>query len=138
MRTYKGAGIALFKKTSGGYCILLGKRTINPGKNKWSIFGGRSEPFDKNTFETAKREFKEESGISFESIKKTEHGKCRFNYPFFKWTTFLFEVDESFPVPEKFCFEFSELRFIPIKELKNYELSFGVKKEVSSFIKNMI
>ena len=41
IKTYKGAGIALFKKTSEGYSILLGKRTINPGKGKWYIFGGK-------------------------------------------------------------------------------------------------
>ena len=28
LKTYKGAGIALFKKTSEGYSILLGKRTF--------------------------------------------------------------------------------------------------------------
>ena len=50
LKTYKSAGIALFKKTSEGYSILLGKRTINPGKGKWSIFGGKSETFDKTPF----------------------------------------------------------------------------------------
>ena len=56
LKTYKGAGIALFKKTSEGYSILLGKRTINPGKGKWYIFGGKSKTFDKTPFETAKRD----------------------------------------------------------------------------------
>lgn len=82
LKTYKGAGIALFKKTSEGYSILLGKRTINPGKGKWSIFGGKSETFDKTPFETAKREFTEESGIIFETINSKSCGKYNFNLPF--------------------------------------------------------
>ena len=117
MKTYKGAGIALFKKNPEGYAILLGKRTINPEKDKWSIFGGKSEPIDKTPFETAERE-------------------CQFKYPFFKWTTFLFEVSEDFQIPELFCFEFSELRFIPLKESKKYNVAFGVRKEIRTFKKN--
>ena len=38
--SYKGAGIALFRKNKNGYEILLGKRKYNPGKDKWSIPGG--------------------------------------------------------------------------------------------------
>ena len=51
-------------------------------KDKWSIFGGKAEVFDKTTFETAKREFNEESGISFETIKSKSCGKYNFNFPF--------------------------------------------------------
>ena len=43
---YKGGGVALFYKDkhTGEYSILLGKRTIEPGKGKWSIPGGGYEP----------------------------------------------------------------------------------------------
>jgi len=136
MKTYKGAGIALFKKNPEGYAILLGKRTINPEKDKWSIFGGKSEPIDKTPFETAEREFNEESGISFDKLNTRPYGECQFKYPFFKWTTFLFEVSEDFQIPELFCFEFSELRFIPLKESKKYNVAFGVRKEIRTFKKN--
>lgn len=45
---YKGGGVALFYKDkhTGEYSILLGKRTIEPGKGKWSIPGGGYEPQD--------------------------------------------------------------------------------------------
>ena len=46
METYNGAGIALFKKTSEGFSILLGKRQNRPGIGKWSIFGGKREKYD--------------------------------------------------------------------------------------------
>ena len=136
MKTYQGAGIALFKKTSEGYSILLGKRTINPDKGKWAIFGGKSETFDKTPFETAKREFKEESGLLFSSINTKFLGECKFNLPFFKWTSFLYEIEVSFNIPKHISYEFSDLRFISLSELKNYELAFGVKKEIRTFLTN--
>ena len=135
MKFYKGAGVALFKKTQSGYSILLGKRTNDPGNGKWSIFGGKSELHDKTSFETAKREFKEESFMDLDSLDGKLVGTCDFNFIFFKWTTFLYEVDESFPVPSRFCSEFSEFRFIPLDETKNYQLGFGVKSEIKKFLK---
>lgn len=68
MRKYKGAGIALFKKQNNDYAILLGKRTIKPNKGKWSIPGGRFEKSDNFFFETAIREFREETGINLFDI----------------------------------------------------------------------
>lgn len=135
MKIYKGAGVVLFKKNSDGHSILLGKRTIDPDKNKWSIFGGKSELHDKTSFETAKREFKEESYMDLDSLDAKLVGTCDFNLVFFKWTTFLYEVDESFPIPSRFCSEFSEFRFIPLEEIKNYQLGFGVKREIGMFLK---
>ncbi|MBQ7612316.1 MAG: NUDIX hydrolase [Spirochaetaceae bacterium] len=132
---YKGAGVALFKKASGGYSILLGKRANDPGNGKWSIFGGDSKSYEKTPFETAKREFKEESFMDLEAINGKLVGTCDFNFVFFKWTTFLYEVDESFPVPSRFSDEFSEFRFIPLDETQNYQLGFGVKREIGMFLK---
>jgi len=57
------AGIIPIHVDSGN--ILMIKRGLNqsfPGT--WSFFGGKSEDNDLNPKETAKREFKEESGIS--------------------------------------------------------------------------
>lgn len=135
MKTYKGAGIALFKKTSDGYSVLLGKRTIKPNKGKWSIFGGRTESYDNTPFETAKREFREESYIDLDSLNAKLIGTCKFNLFVFKWSTFLYIVDESFSPPTRFCSEFSEFRFIKLTEIKNYKLGFGVKKEIREFLK---
>lgn len=134
MRKYKGAGIALFQKQDNDYAILLGKRTINPNKGKWSIPGGGFEKTDNSLFETAIRELREETGINLSKSEKYAV-LCSFHYPFFEWKTFMFEVDSNFYVPETFCYEFSEMRFIHLKEIPQYKLAFGVRKEIRRFIK---
>ena len=97
MRKYKGAEITLFKKQNNDYAILLGKRTIKPNKGKWSIPSGRFEKSDNFFFETAIREFREETGINlFDIVIEKKAIVCRFNYPFFEWKTFMFEVDSNF------------------------------------------
>ena len=45
----------------------------------------------------------------------------------------MFEVDSNFHVPETFCYEFSEMRFISLKDIHKYKLAFGVKKEIKHF-----
>ncbi|MGP1529453.1 MAG: NUDIX domain-containing protein [Treponema sp.] len=64
IRNYKGAGITIFKKQNDECSILLGKRTEKPQKGKWSIHGGGFENADKSLFETALREFREETRTS--------------------------------------------------------------------------
>ncbi len=135
LKPYKGAGIALFKKINGDYSILLGKRNINPDKGKWSIFGGKREKEDKSDWDTAKREFFEESYINFDTLKTKEIEECKFCLPFFKWTTFLREVDDSFSAPNYFSSEFSDLKFIALNEINKYKLAFGVRKEIKKFLK---
>ena len=47
----------------------------------------------------------------------------------------MFEVASDFHVPERFCYEFSEMRFISLKEIHQHELAFGVRKEINHFKK---
>ena len=118
MRKYKGAGIALFQKQDNDYTILLGKRTIKPNKGKWSIPGGGFEKTDNSLFETAIRELREETGINLSnSVNEKNAIICSFHYPCFEWKTFMFEVASDFHVPERFCYEFSEMRFISLNEI---------------------
>lgn len=135
MRKYKGAGIALFQKQDNDYAILLGKRTIKPNKGKWSIPGGGFEKTDNSLFETAIRELREETGIEL-SLTEKDAVICSFHYPFFEWKTFMYEVDSYFLAPKILGYEFSEIRFIPLKEIQKYELAFGVRKEIRRFLKN--
>lgn len=137
MRKYKGAGIALFQKQNNEYAILLGKRTIKPDKGKWSIPGGKFEQTDSSFFETAIREFWEETGIKLSSNEK-DAVICSFHYPFFEWKTFMYDVDSCFHAPKILGYEFSEMRFIPLKEIQKYELAFGVRKEIRRFLKKRI
>lgn len=147
IRKYKGAGIALFKKDQNGeYSILLGKRSINPDKGKWSIPGGGYEKKDGNLFTTAKREFREELGISLNDVLECEQQlfpvECKFSFPsrifgvkIFEWITYMFEVDPSWNYFSHFSWEFDEVNFVPVKKLKKYKLAFGVRKEVRKFLK---
>ena len=81
------------------------------------------------------REFREESYMDLDSLNAKLIGTCKFNLFVFKWSTFLYIVDESFSPPTRFCSEFSEFRFIKLTEIKNYKLGFGVKKEIRDFLK---
>ena len=132
---YKGGGIALFQKNAEGeFSILLGKRINDPGKGKWSIPGGRFEQTDISLFETAIRELREETGINLTNNEK-DAVVCSFHYPFFEWKTFMYEVDSYFLAPNILGYEFSEIRFIPLKEIQKYKLAFGVRKEINHFKK---
>ncbi|MBQ9237884.1 MAG: NUDIX domain-containing protein [Treponema sp.] len=117
-KAYKGAEIALFQKQADDYAILLGKRTLNPSKGKWFIFGGKCEHSDKSLYETAEREFEEENGTAFSSVSVRFCGECKykFNLPYFKWTTFLYEVDVSFYMPKHFSYKFSDVQFVPFHQ----------------------
>ena len=46
----------------------------------------------------------------------------------------MFEVDSNFHVPERFCYEFSEIKFISLKDIHQYKLAFGVRKEIKKFL----
>ena len=59
---------------------------------------------------------------------------CSFHYPCFEWKTFMFEVASDFHVPERFCYEFSEIKFISLKDIHQYKLAFGVRKEIKKFL----
>lgn len=137
--SYKGGGIALFQKDtkSDEYTILLGKRKHHPGKGKWSIPGGGYEDFDKNLTETTKREFKEETELNLSEIvtdlKPYEVNLIIFNV--FIWRTLIFEMKPSYRLTKTVFHEFSEVKQIPLSELKKYKLAFGIKTEVKAFKK---
>ncbi len=131
IKSYQGAGIAMFYNGNNGYEILLGKRSVLKDYGKWSIPGGAKERYD-STFEgAAKREFYEETGVRISDISCCKLDGLTINFPFFKWETYFYITKEK-----NLSFnprEFSELKWVNIKNLKNYELCFGVKQEVKHF-----
>ena len=137
LKPYKGAGIALFIHNGDGYEILLGKRKYNPDKNKWSIPGGEVEERDKSFLDCAKREFQEELSYNFDNIKTTLVTTVSIHIPKYRWKTFCFLTDDTFFYDANKIHEFSELKYIPLNELKNYHLASFVKKEVKAFLKVM-
>lgn len=134
---YKGGGVALFQKSkdTNDYSIFLGKRLNGPGKGKWSIPGGAYEFGDRNLSETALREFREETELNT-SILFQDSAPLVYNVniPFiFRWSTLLFLLKDDRDLKIKKFHEFSEMKQISLKELKNYKLAFGVKGEVKAF-----
>ena len=134
---YKGAGIAVFIHNGDDFELLLGKRKYNPDKNKWSIPGGGLEESDESFLDGAKREFQEELNYNFDNIKTTLVTTVSINIPKYKWKTFCYLTDNTFFYDANKIHEFSELKYIPLNELKNYHLATFVKKEVRAFLKVM-
>ena len=138
---YKGAGVALLKKVNGEYEIMLGCRTIAPGAGKWSIPGGEyKKGVDKNSFDNAERELREETKLELLEIGKAKKPIIySINWLMFRWETYMYEVDTDFEAPPKanLNFEFSEMKFIPLSELGNYKLACYVKSEIKHFLRNI-
>lgn len=134
---YKGAGVALFKNMGElyGYGVLIGKRTNNPGKGKWSIPGGEYDSRDKDLKGTAEREFREEMELDlFRIVQGNEPVIHRMRFPLFTWNTYMYDVG-SWSLPATRIHEFSEMKFVPVSELGKYDLAFGVKQEVRAFMR---
>jgi len=115
LRRYKGAGILFYKREEGNLFISLGKRTVRPQKDYWSIPGGKMEAKDRRSFlDCAIRETREEyfsRNLSlFPSVTIDEESKCRVIIPLiFEYYTYLANVTGI------------ELKFIPNWEFSKIE-----------------
>ena len=99
---YRGAGVLLVC----GSRFLVGCRAKTPFKGRWAMPGGGREKGETDT-RTAVREFREETGTDFDSIKNKEFlGQWRLRLPFFCWTSFIYRVDKEIATKPS---EFSEL-----------------------------
>ena len=109
---YHGAGIGLVLNGS----ILLGKRTKKLFYGKWAVPGGGKEKGE-SYLACAKREFFEETGCNLDAINAKPIGSWTLSLlPFFKWTTFFYQIDlfTSRLKPD----EFSALEWVPIEKVK--------------------
>jgi 8-oxo-dGTP diphosphatase/2-hydroxy-dATP diphosphatase len=71
----------LMKETNGGKALLLAMKKKGFGQRKWNGVGGRFDPEkDRNIIETAKRELREEIGVTTKEIK--EMAILKFSYPY--------------------------------------------------------
>jgi 8-oxo-dGTP pyrophosphatase MutT (NUDIX family) len=111
---YRGAGILFVRKEEGKTMVLLGKRTIRPQKNYWSLPGGKMDYRDEGDFfRCALRETGEElfSGMSgeFEKVKNMQaFGSAGIYLPFFNWKTYFFDLSQL-ELEFRHNFEFSEI-----------------------------
>lgn len=133
VKTYKGAGVALFKKNDNESFVLLGRRRIKPCIDCWSFLGGGKHKNETFT-QAALREFEEESGTSLDSSLITKQKEMDFNFPFFKWKTLLIETTQDI-VLDKSCYskEFFEVKWVNIKDIKKYKLHIFVKTVVNKY-----
>ena len=135
LKNYHGAGVLLFRynKEKETFEVLLGKRSIHRGYGKWAIPGGGLERKDGdfNYRACAFRELWEETGIDIRTIKTQDIAQTRIDLPFFHWRSFL--VMTWGELSEFRIREFSELRWIPISELCNYDLWISLNREIRTF-----
>ncbi len=120
---YKGAGILLIRREKGKTRILLGKRTIRPHKNFWSLSGGKMDKKDGGDFhhcalrETAEELFLGASG-EFEKLRNLiPFGTVGIFLPFyFQWKTYYYEVSHL-DLNFRHNHEFSEIGWFDIEKL---------------------
>jgi 8-oxo-dGTP pyrophosphatase MutT (NUDIX family) len=136
LKPYFGAGIIFWMKDEHGELfVLLGKRSVNPGKGKWSIPGGRWEKwkdgydcFNNHNFEqTAIRESWEEVGLSVDERDKLT--------PLWSRRFFLFNVIiYSYQLPKQIKSvryqEFSEVKWFPANSIPKPHVIF-VRRQVA-------
>lgn len=128
LESYKGAGMMLFGSRNGRFEVLLGKRSVKHGYGKWAIPGGKMEKKDNTFFDCAVRELKEETGIDIYTINHKVVDSRNISVPYFHWSTFLVYV--SGPLPTIVPHEFFELKWIPVEDVKKYDLWIKLKKEL--------
>lgn len=110
----QGAGI-LF--TDGKSILVLKRNEPTDRHDSWSIPGGKTEEGE-SAIGTAIRETKEETGIG--DIPGTRFASFDSKDGQHRFTTFLYRVDEPFPV--KLSNEHSSWRWVPFNDLQDNDL----------------
>lgn len=137
IRNYKGAGVLLFRynEETEEYEALLGKRSIRQGYGKWAIPGGGLERYDLDFRACAYRELWEETGIDINGFQTESLDEIRTELPFFHWRTFLVLVRGIKPTVRPR--EFSEVRWVPVSEIRKLDLWISLNREIRAFEKSI-
>ena len=133
IKSYKGAGVILFRfnQKFRRFEVLLGKRSTQRGYGQWAIPGGGMESGDFDLGACAVREFGEETGVDFNRLCTKLLAVKRIDVPFYHWKTFL--VLSWGYYPEFKPSEFSELRWVPLSGLGNFDLWISLNREIKAF-----
>lgn len=126
---YNGAGIAFImpdNKDKNNFFIFMGCRSMPPFNHTWSIPGGSIEKkWSEDAITGARREFQEETGINPLSFMKKPLGEWNKRFPFFKWKTFFFLLENNENTIKSFAnavpCEFSELKWVSFNDLRSYK-----------------
>ena len=133
-KSYRGAGVMLFRYNTQSKCfeVLLGRRAVSRGYGQWAILGGRKEKSDKDYFECALREFREESGVDLGRLQIQKLAVRRIDIPCYHWRTYLILTWGSFPEFNK-NWENSELVWFPVSTVKKQDLWINLDHELKAF-----
>lgn len=143
-RVYRGGGVALFKEFDGETYVLLGQRRFNPFSGRWSFPGGGAEKGE-TLGKAAFRELHEELGVRLLKTEAKIVGRYELNTPLFKWKTVLVRTEATilgktkkkenlFKKYRNCSFgEFWEVRWVPLSQLRNYNLHPCVLGAVAQF-----
>jgi 8-oxo-dGTP pyrophosphatase MutT (NUDIX family) len=129
-KAYHGAGILIWTKDKqNNISILLGKRSINPSKGKWSIPGGKWDRkdgvFNKTNkpdyLTTAIRETKEEIYFEIEN-KESVQSLWKINCPFFHFKVYSHQLTQQKQF--EYNYEFYEVKWFNINKLPKNSVIF--------------
>jgi ADP-ribose pyrophosphatase YjhB (NUDIX family) len=141
IKPYYGAGLLLWMRDEQGMLnVLLGKRSIEPGKGKWSIPGGKwDDKKDIDThgnpdyLKTALRETKEEIKFIINHDETFIH-LWNSQIPFFHYSVYAYQL----PDRRKFNHnhEFSEIGWFAVDALPS-PCEIFIRTQVTSLLKQL-
>ncbi len=130
MRPIVGIGVLLIKDGK----VLLGKRNKEPGKNTWSLPGGKLEFGE--TFEAcAKREVKEETGLDIDDLEFISLSNDRFENQ--HCVTLGFKAGKFFGEPANREEEIKDWKWFDLNNLPN-NLFLPSRKIIENYLSNRI
>jgi len=111
---YRGAGTVFLRINQGKYQVFLGRRSDHPFFDFLAVPGGGfDKEKDRNDFDCASRECREETFIDVCKLIKENKiillGEKGISFPLFSWRSFFFLVKDSRAFSETVPSEFSEL-----------------------------
>ena len=124
----KAAGILY---TNGDKVLLLKRSKIGGNPFTWDLAGGRSEKGE-SPFQNAKREAKEEIGVS---LKGTRIAKFRETGNNRVYTVFVYKVDKTFKCT--LSEEHTEYKWVDIDDLGKFKISPKLKKNIKKYIRTI-
>jgi 8-oxo-dGTP diphosphatase len=127
-KTTKAAGILY---TNGEKVLLLKRSKIGGNPFTWDLAGGRAEKGE-SPFRNAKRESKEEIGVS---LKGTRIAKFRETGKNKVYTVFLYKVDKKFKCT--LSDEHVDYKWIDIDDLSKFKISPKLKMNMKKYIKTI-
>ena len=130
MRPIVGVGVLIIKDGK----VLLGKRNEEPGKNTWSLPGGKLEFGE--TFEAcAKREVKEETGLDVDDLEFISLSNDRFENQHF--VTLGFKAGKFFGEPKNKEEEIKDWGWFDLNSLPD-NLFLPSRKIIENYLSNKV